>query len=346
MKAARFYAANEALRIEDIDDPVPAAGGVVVRVQGAGVCHSDLHITQGEVPLPRTPLVLGHENAGVVERVGPGVEGFAPGDPVAVFGAWGCGYCALCRAGDENLCNMLGWPGIGVDGGWAELISVPALRHLIPLGDLDPVEAAPLTDAGLTPYRAIRRALPFVPPGGILAIIGLGGLGHLAVQIARAIGPSPYVIAVDVSKEKLENALALGADEAVEAGPEAGERIRTLTGGEGAHAVVDLVGSDASLATAGAAVARGGIVVLVGIAGGALPFRFVGLPPECHLTTSAWGTRAELEALLGLAERGLVRAHVERQPLDAVNDVLERLAAGRVEGRVVLTPGARASREP
>lgn len=340
MRAARFYAPGEALRIEEIDDPVPDEGGVVVRVHGAGVCHSDLHITQGEVPLPRTPLVLGHENAGVVERVGPSVSGFEPGDPVAVFGAWGCGRCALCRAGDENLCNMLGWPGIGVDGGWAELIAVPEPRHLIPLGDLDPVEAAPLTDAGLTPYRAIRRALPHVPEGGAIAIVGVGGLGHLAIQIARAIGPAPRVIAVDVSKDKLESALALGADHAVEAGADAADRIRELTGGEGAHAVVDLVGSDASLATAGASVARGGIVVLVGIAGGTLPFRFVGLPPECLLTTSAWGTRAELEALLGLAARGLVRARVERQPLDAVNDVLGRLAGGGVDGRVVLTPSA------
>ena len=338
MKAARFYRPGEALRIEEVADPEPIDGGVVVRVRGAGVCHSDLHITQGDVPLPRTPLVLGHENAGIVESIGSGVSDFAPGDAVAVFGAWGCGDCALCRAGDENLCNMLGWPGIGVDGGWAERISVPHTRHLIPLGDLDPVEAAPLTDAGLTPYRAIRRALPLVPPGGAIAVVGVGGLGHLAIQIARAIGPAPRVIAVDVSRDKLESALALGADHAVEAGAGAADRIRELTGGEGAHAVIDLVGSDASLATAGASVARRGIVVLVGIAGGALPFRFVGLPPECLLTTSAWGTRAELEALLRLAARGLVQARVERQPLEAVNDVLERLLAGGVDGRVVLTP--------
>ena len=338
MRAARFYGPGDALRIEDVDDPVPAAAGVVVRVAGAGVCHSDLHITRGEVPLPRTPLILGHENAGIVESVGPEASGIEPGDAVAIFGAWGCGHCALCRAGDENLCNMLGWPGIGVDGGWAELISVPETRHLIPLGGLDPVAAAPLTDAGLTPYRAIRRALPHVPPGGTLAFVGVGGLGHLAIQIARAIGPAPRVIAVDVAREKLEAALALGADEAVQAGDDAAGRIRDLTGGEGAHAVIDLVGSDASLAMAGASVTRGGIVVLVGIAGGSLPFRFVGLPPECLLTTSAWGTQAELEALLALAARGLVSARVERQPLDAVNDVLARLVDGSVDGRVVLTP--------
>lgn len=338
MRAARFYGPGDALRIEDVDDPVPAAAGVVVRVAGAGVCHSDLHITRGEVPLPRTPLILGHENAGIVESVGPEASGIEPGDAVAIFGAWGCGHCALCRAGDENLCNMLGWPGIGVDGGWAELISVPETRHLIPLGGLDPVAAAPLTDAGLTPYRAIRRALPHVPPGGTIAFVGVGGLGHLAIQIARAIGPAPRVIAVDVAREKLEAALALGADEAVQAGDDAAGRIRDLTGGEGAHAVIDLVGSDASLAMAGASVTRGGIVVLVGIAGGSLPFRFVGLPPECLLTTSAWGTQAELEALLALAARGLVSARVERQPLDAVNDVLARLVDGSVDGRVVLTP--------
>lgn len=337
MKAAMFHGAG-ALRIEEIEEPKAAEGGVVVRVRGAGVCHSDLHITQGEVPLPRTPLVLGHENAGVVASVGAGVSDFRVGEPVAVFGAWGCGRCALCRAGDENLCNMAGWPGIGVNGGWAELMSVPSTRHLIRLGDLDPVAAAPLTDAGLTPYRAIRRALPHVPPGGTIAIIGVGGLGHLAIQIARAIGPAPRVIAIDVAKEKLETALALGADEAIEAGSDVGGRIRKITGGEGAHAVIDLVGSDASLATAAASVGRRGIVVLVGIAGGSLRFAFAGLPPECVLTTSAWGTRAELEALLSLAARGLVRARVETQPLERVNDALERLVAGSVDGRIVLTP--------
>lgn len=339
MRAARFYKSGEALRLEEVADPRPGQSGVVVRVRGAGVCHSDLHITKGEVPLPRSPIILGHENAGIVEAVGPAVTGFTPGDPVAIFGAWGCGHCSLCRVGDENLCNMLGWPGIGVDGGWAELIAVPEPRHLIPLGNLDPVEAAPLTDAGLTPFRAIRRALPHVPPGGNIAIVGVGGLGHLAIQIARAIGPAPRVFAVDVADEKLETALALGADEAVDARGDAAAQIRKLTGGEGAHAVIDLVGSDASLRTAAAAVARRGIVVLVGIAGGVVPFGFTGVPPECLLTTSAWGTRAELEALLGLAARGLVRARVERQPLAAVNDVLARLEAGGVDGRVVLTPG-------
>ena len=338
MKAARFYEPRKPLRIEEVADPAPVAGGVIVRVQGAGVCHSDLHITQGDVPLADTPRTLGHENAGVVEAVGTGVTDFRPGDPVAVFGAWGCGACALCRAGDENLCGTGGWPGIAVDGGWAEFMSVPNPGHLIPLGGLDPVEAAPLTDAGLTPYRAIRRALPHVPPGGSIAIVGLGGLGHLAVQIARAIGPAVRVIAVDVAKEKLEAALALGADAAVDASGDAASEIRQLTGGVGAHAVIDLVGSDASLRSAAAAVARAGIVVLVGIAGGSLPFAFTGLPAECVFTTSAWGTRAELEALLGLAERGLLRARVERQPLDAVNEVLARLEAGGVDGRVVLTP--------
>lgn len=338
MQAARFYKAGEALRIEEVDDPVASEYGVVVRVHGAGVCHSDLHITAGDLPLPRSPLILGHENAGVVESVGVRVTDFAPGDSVAICGAWGCGNCALCYAGNENLCNMMGWPGIGVDGGWAELIAVPNTRHLISLGSLDPVEAAPLTDAGLTPYRAIRRALPHVPPGGTIAIIGAGGLGHLAIQIARVIGPAPRVIAVDIAKDKLKQALALGADEAVDATADASAQIRELTGGEGAHAVIDLVGSDASLSSAAASVARGGIVVLVGIAGGSAPFAFTGIPPESYFTTSAWGTRAELRALLGLADRGLVRAKIERQPLGAVNEVLARLEAGSIDGRVVLTP--------
>jgi len=338
MRAARFHEPRKAIRVEEVPVPEPGEHGAVVRILGAGVCHSDLHIVAGEVPLPRRPLVLGHENAGVVERVGPSVDAVRPGDRVAVSGAWGCGACRACARGEENLCRRPSWPGISVDGGWAELLKVPDVRQRVPLGELDAVEAAPLTDAGLTPYRAICKALPRLSPGDAVAVIGVGGLGYLALQILRAVSPAVRTIAVDQSDEKLELARELGADLCVDARGDAAAAIKKWTDGEGAAAVIDFVGSETTLRTAAAASARQGMIVLVGIAGGSLPFSFSGVPTECVLTASAWGTRAELAAVLELARLGRVHAHVERQPLEAINEVLARLETGQVRGRVVLTP--------
>ncbi len=338
MRAARFYGAGKPLELEDVPMPEPGESGIVVRVRGAGDCHSDLHIIESQVPLPSLPLTLGHENAGVVDSVGPGIEGIRPGDAVAVFGDWGCGRCRVCVRGEENLCATPSWPGIRVDGGWAEYLLVPHARHLLPLGTLDPIQAAPLTDAGLTPYRAVRKALPHLCPGDVVAAIGVGGLGHRALQILRALAPAARLVAIDQSGEKLALARELGAEITIDARGDAVREIRRATEARGASAVLDFVGSEQTLRTATAAAATGGIVVLCGIAGGSIPFSFRSPRAECVLTTSAWGTRAELEDVLRLAQLGHLRPHVERQPLEAVNDVVARLQLGGVRGRVVLTP--------
>ena len=159
MRAARLHAYGQPLQIDEIPRPTPGPGEVVVAVRGAGFCHSDIHVIDGEIPiLPRMPLVLGHENAGVVAATGAGVRTAKEGDAVAVFGAWGCGLCSLCVTGHEQLCEAPAWAGLSVhDGGYAEYLLVPQERYLVPLSSLTPAEAAPLTDAAVTPYRAIRR---------------------------------------------------------------------------------------------------------------------------------------------------------------------------------------------
>ncbi|MFZ5653522.1 MAG: NAD(P)-dependent alcohol dehydrogenase [Pseudomonadota bacterium] len=338
MKATRFVAVGEPIRIEELPDPRVGPTDVLVRIAGAGVCHSDLHVIDGEVNVRQLPITLGHENAGIVEAVGNRVTDLAPGDGVAVFGAWGCGRCAQCERGEDNLCLQPTFPGVTVDGGWAEKLLVPHPRNLVKLDGLDPVIAAPLTDAALTPYRAVRKVLPRLGPGRSLAVIGVGGLGHMALQIVRALAPATRVVAVDLSEDKLALAAGLGADHCIAAAGDVGAAVKAATGGAGADAVIDFVGNDATLANAAASLAVGGKLVVVGIAGGTLPFSFWKMPLECEVTTSLWGNRQELREVLELARRGLIAPHIERQPLAAVNEVIARLHAGAVRGRVVLTP--------
>lgn len=338
MKATRFNGVGKPLTIEDVPEPDVGPTGVLVRISGAGVCHSDLHVIDGEVGTRQKPITLGHENAGIVEAVGSEVKDVAVGDGVAIFGAWGCGNCRFCEEGEENLCQNPIYPGIMVDGGWAEKLYVPHSRNLVKLNGLDPVIAAPLTDAALTPYRAVKKTLAKLAPGRTLAIIGVGGLGHMALQIAQALAPSVRLIAIDLSDEKLAMAKELGADVVINAGGDVGEEVKAATDGIGADAVIDFVGADATLKSAAASVAVAGKIVVVGIAGGTLPFTFWEIPLEVEVTTSIWGNRQELKEVLELARLGHITPHIERQPLEAINDVVARLHAGEIKGRVVLTP--------
>jgi len=338
MRAARLHAYGQPFHVEEVPTPAPGPGEVLVRIAGSGACHSDLHLRSGEMPLlPELPWILGHENAGYVEALGAGVPGPEPGTPVAVFGGWGCGTCRVCLGGEEQLCDVMRWVGVGRPGGYAEYLVAPA-RHLVPLGDLDPVEAAPLTDAALTPYRAVKKALPRLIPGSTAVVIGVGGLGHFGLQLIRTLSPA-RVVAVDVAPTKRDLARDLGADLVLDpAEVDVVAEVRASSGGEGAAAVLDFVGSDTTLAAAAGAVARRGLVVLVGLAGGALPFSFMGLATEVVVTSSQWGSRNELAEVLELARMGRIRAHVERHPLEAINEVFDRLERGEVPGRAVLVP--------
>ncbi|MGI5270251.1 NAD(P)-dependent alcohol dehydrogenase [Nonomuraea sp. CA-218870] len=347
MRALRLPAWKSEPELVEVPDPEPGPGQVVIKVGGAGACHSDLHLMRdftGGLPWA-PPFTLGHENAGWVHAVGDGVTGLEPGTAVAVYGPWGCGVCERCRLGVETYCeNPAGAPvpagggGLGLDGGMAEFMLVPDARFLVPLPDgLDPVAAAPLTDAALTPYHAVRRSWAKLPPGSTAVVIGAGGLGHLAVQILKAT-TATRVIVVDTREQARESALRHGADQAVAPGERAAGEIREATGGRGADVIIDCVGAQETLALAGAIARMLGDITIVGIAGGALPVTFGSPPYEVSVQSTYWGTRPELSEVLDLAARGLIRAEVTTFPLDQAVEAYHRLENGELTGRAVIVP--------
>ncbi|WP_019815569.1 NAD(P)-dependent alcohol dehydrogenase [Saccharomonospora saliphila] len=350
MRAVRLLEWHSDPVVTEVDPPEPGHGQVLVRVGGAGVCHSDLHLMRefdrGDMPW-NPPFTLGHENAGWVERVGTGVDGPAPGTPVAIYGPWGCGVCQYCLRGVETYCERpeaapvpRGGAGLGLDGGMAEYLLVPHARHVLPLPEgLDPVLAAPLTDAGLTPYHAVRRSWAKLTPSATAAVIGIGGLGHLAVQIVKAT-TAARVVAVDTRSEALELARNLGADLAVPPGAGVAERIRDLTDGRGADVVIDCVGTGDTLDLAAAIGRVLGDLTIVGLGGGTLPVSFFSLPYEMSVQTTYWGGRFELIEVLELAARGLLRTEIARYGLDEAVEAYHRLEEGTLTGRAVVTPSA------
>ncbi|PSP89495.1 alcohol dehydrogenase [Halobacteriales archaeon QS_4_69_34] len=336
MRAARFHP-DEGLEIEELPRPTVGPGEVLVRVEGAGLCHSDPHILDGRLPLAG-PTVLGHENAGVVAETGAGVD-VEPGTTVAVFGGWGCGSCRVCARGEDQLCDLSNWVGVGHDGGYAEYLQVPAERYVLPIGDLDPVAAAPLTDAALTPYRAVRTAAAELSPADAVVLAGIGGLGHYGVQLAR-LATGARIVAVDLSSEKLDRASELGADATVNASEEHVPRaVRAAAGDARIGAVVDFVGSDATLQWATNVLGTGGRLVLAGIGEGQVPFSWNPLlGSEVSFHTVQWGSLPELRAVLSLARADRLEIEVETIGFDELSATLDRLDAGEVEGRAVLTP--------
>jgi propanol-preferring alcohol dehydrogenase len=317
---------------------------VLIKVGGAGACHSDLHLMEwpeGQLDFD-VPFTLGHENAGWVEALGAGVEGLEKGEPVAVYGPWGCGTCRSCRLSAENYCERQAeigafGGGLGLDGGMAEFMLVPHARLLHPLGDLDPREAAPLSDAALTPYHAIKRSLHLLVPGSTAVVIGIGGLGHMAVQILAALSPA-QIVAVDVSPDKLRLADEVGAKHMIEAGEGAEAQIGELTSGRGAELILDMVGSDDSMQLAARICGFESHVTVVGLAGGKLEFAFGAVPFEAQLTIPYWGSAVELDECLELARQGKIAAHVERFPLERAADAYERMRDGSLGGRAVICP--------
>lgn len=329
----------------DVPDPDPGPGEVVIRIGGAGVCHSDLHLMHDFEPgiLPwGPPFTLGHENAGWVDRIGAGVTGWSVGDPVAVYGPWGCGRCHRCRLGMENYCERqaevgAAGGGLGLDGGMAPHMLVPDARLLVPLGDLEPAAAAPLTDAGLTSYHAVKRSLPLLEPGTHAVVIGVGGLGHMAVQFLEHLSPAT-VIAVDQRAEGRSLALEVGAEHAVEPGDDAAARILELTNGKGADVVLDIVGADDTLALGAAVVRPLGHLTIVGIAGGSLPVGFFTIAYEAAVASTYWGSQPELMEVLALAQTGAVRSHIQTFDLDEAPAAYEALRNGSLTGRAVIVP--------
>ncbi|MEA3054834.1 MAG: alcohol dehydrogenase, propanol-preferring, partial [Actinomycetota bacterium] len=270
------------LELVDVPDPVAGPDEVVVRVAGAGLCHSDLHVLHLPFEVFPLPLTLGHEVSGHVESVGANVTAWSGGEAVLVHLAWSCGVCRQCIAGRDNACAAFGRhgtppaPGLGPAGGMADKIVVPA-RHLVDIAGLDPITSAPLADAGLTPYHAIAAELDRLVPGSTAVAIGVGGLGHMGVQLLEAM-TAATVIAVDLDTAKLDVARRLGAEHALVSDSSTAGAVLDLTGGYGADVVLDFTGVDATIALAAATVAPTGAIRIVGLGGGALTYPAGGDP--------------------------------------------------------------------
>jgi len=338
MKAAVLHEIKKPLVIEEVPRPKPAADEVLIEVEACGVCHSDLHVADGDwsqlAGIVKKPLILGHEIAGRVIETGAEVRHLRIGDRVGVpWVHWTCGECAFCREGNENLCVKQRITGVTVDGGYAEFVKAPASHALkIPDG-LSSVEAAPLFCAGVTVYRALRK--PKMSAGQRLAVFGVGGLGHLAVQIGRGLGAE--VTAIDISDEKLALAKTLGASTVLNAAST--DVIKELRGGGGVHVALVTSAARAAYSMAFYCVRPTGTLLAVG-----LPAAEICFPPilmaasEVGIQASAVGTRQDLREVLAMAAAGKVRCQVATRPLDQANEVLEELRGGRIYGRIVLTP--------
>jgi propanol-preferring alcohol dehydrogenase len=343
MKAFQFVAAQKPAELRDVAVPEPGPGQVLIKIGGAGACHSDLHILEAppKPGPPRSPFTLGHENAGWVEKLGSGATGFAKGDPVIVYGPWGCGLCMNCRVGKENYCQNPGSlkaGGLGSDGGMAPYLLVPSTRFLIPLGSLDPREAAPLSDAALTSYHAVKRSLHLLGAGSTAVVIGAGGLGQMAIQVLRALSGATTVIAVDTSAEKLEIAKRMGADEVLLSGDTAVTRIKNITRRQGAELVLDMVGVNPTLAMAAQVARVMGHLTIVGLGSAALPVNFRSPPHECSVASPYWGFITELMEVVTLAQAGKIKMLVEQFPLERASEAYHLLHDGKIQGRAVIVP--------
>ncbi|MGI8607586.1 MAG: alcohol dehydrogenase catalytic domain-containing protein [Gaiellaceae bacterium] len=317
MRAVVLHSFNEPLEVEERPVPSPANGDqAVVRVLACGVCHSDLHVAENYFDSP-LPLVLGHEIVGEDEELGN----------VLVYTPWGCGECRFCARTEEMICPDAQEAGLFQDGGYAEYVLVPSRRFLYPIGDLDPVEAAPLGCGGLTPYRAVKHARPWLGPGSRALVLGAGGLGQFGIQYLRLLTDAA-VHAGDPSAQKRERALELGAEES-------GVPAEL----EGPYdAVLDFVGSDDSLAQAARLVDRQGVAIVIGLFGGRVPFGLGVVPHEAHFLTSIWGSRNELAELIELAHRERFEYTIDTMPLERAQEAHDLVRGGQARGRIVLTP--------
>jgi propanol-preferring alcohol dehydrogenase len=344
MKALQYVEVGQPPRVMEVEKPTPGPGQVLLKVTAAGACHSDEFVMSlpEEAYIYGLPLTLGHEGAGVVAEVGAGVTAVTVGESVAVYGPWGCGVCPACAKGDENYCHVAAErhivpPGLGAPGAMAEFMLVDDERHLVPLGDLDPVQNVSLTDAGLTPYHAIKPSLPALVPGSVAVVIGAGGLGHIGIQILRAMSPAT-VVALDISDAKLELAKDVGAHHTFPSDESAVEKVRALNGGRGATAVFDFVGIEASTALAAKLTHPDSEIVVVGVGPGAVPVGIFTLPWETKVRAPYWGSRSELFEVLELARSGLIHVETETFSLADAAKAYERMHAGTLRGRAVVVP--------
>ncbi len=341
MKAVRLHRYHTRPAVEEVAEP-EAVGpfDVVIRIGGAGLCRTDLHIVEGQwapksnVELPYT---LGHENAGWVHAVGPAVEHLQRGDAVILHPLVTCGFCRACRAGDDVHCEDSAFPGIDTDGGMAELIKTSA-RSVVKLpGDVEPASVAALADAGLTAYHAVKKAVPLLHPGSTCVVMGAGGLGHIGVQCLRAMTATRIVV-LDRNEEALALTREWGADETVLVDGSHLDRVLELTDGKGAEVVLDFVGEQGAERDSWAMTRRAGSDFVIGYGGEVdIPAIDV-ISTERNVIGNLVGSYNDLVELMALAAAGRVEMLTRTYPLDAVNDAMDDLDAGRLRGRGILVP--------
>jgi propanol-preferring alcohol dehydrogenase len=334
MPAYRIVTWEQPPQLVEAPVPEPGPGEVLVRVAGNGLCHSDATMAQmpgsvGEALGWRVPFTLGHEIAGHVAALGEGADGLAVGDAVALVSPSSCGECDLCLAGRDSACAQgLVGRGYGRDGGLAPYVVARAARDVIRIGSLDPLLAAPLTDAGATTHHAVARVAPRLTEGSTAVVIGVGGLGAFAVQLLRALSPA-RVVAVDTNRARLELATELGAHDVVD----------SIDALPAADVVLDIVGTDATIAAALGALRPYGAFGLVGAGGGTYraPW-FGGLPADAEVFTFQGSSIADAHAVVRLAEQGRLTSLVDVFALDDVADAYKALEAGQLRGRAVVIP--------
>jgi NAD+-dependent secondary alcohol dehydrogenase Adh1 len=346
MRAARLYVydqdlkGDEFLRLEEVREPsIEEPDEVIVRVGGAGLCRTDLHIIQGlwdDALVVEPPYILGHENAGWIQDVGPAVRHVRPEDPVLVLPGLADGVCAACRRGTDNLCESLVWIGIQRDGGFADLLKARE-RNMIGLPEgMEPSAAAPFADAGLTAYHAAKRASRLVEPNGTVVVVGVGGLGHVGIQVLRALSPV-RILAVEISETARRLAEDLGVDEVIDGSQGPVEQVQGLTGGAGADAVLDFVAEGDVPGQAMAMLRPGGAYLVIGY-GGKLEIPTMEFLSEKQVIGNVGGTSAEMMELLALAGRGKIRLETTEYPLERINEAIADLRDLRIRGRAVLVP--------
>ncbi len=343
MKAARLHAYREALKLDQVDEPrVDGPLDVIVRIGAAGLCRTDLHIQEGQwaeksgVKLPYTP---GHENAGWVHEVGSAVTNVVVGDTVIVHPFISCGLCPPCRAGDDMHCLSGSFPGIDRDGGFAEYLKTSA-RSVVKLDpSLHPRDIAALADAGLTAIHAVKKAIPVLTAGTHAVVIGAGGLGHIGIQCLRAMTPAEIIV-IDPSEPALALAGEVGADHTVNVDGTHLEKVKGLTDGLGAEAIIDFVGENGAIEDGIAMVRDGGFYYVIGYGENIdIPTIDV-ISREISFIGNLVGTYNDLAELMTLTAQGKVSLHTTTYPLDAINDAMADLDGGRLQGRGILIPTA------
>ena len=341
MKAVRLHAFHQNPQIDEVPDPkISGPLDVIVKIGGAGVCRTDLHIMEGQwdaamgTPLP---YILGHENAGWVHEIGSAVTNVAVGDTVILHPTPTCGLCHACRAGDDMHCINSSFPGLSTDGGMAEylLTSARACVKLDP--QTRPEDVAALADAGITAYHAVRKAIPLLYPGTTCVVIGAGGLGHIGVQCLAAL-TATRIIVVDRNPDALKLAEQLGAQHTVVGDGGQVDAVKDLTGGNGAEVVLDFVAEQGAEMDGWNMTAPGGSYFVIGY-GGTLEIPTLDIiSTERNIIGNIVGTYNELAELMALAQAGKVTLHTRTYPLDAAVEALSDLDAGRVRGRAILVP--------